>query len=144
MTGRCLCDGVRIEISGKIGPIVYCHCHRCQKASGTAFGANADVRAKYRRLVAGGDLVREFESSPGVWRAFCRRCGSPIYSRRASAPDVFRVRLGLLDADPARRPIAHFWVASRAPWYAITDELPQFAAGPAEHEHELAARLPRP
>lgn len=141
MTAECLCAGIRIEISGKVGPIVYCHCSSCRKASGTAFGANTDVRGKYWRVIAGKDLIREFESSPGVWRAFCSRCGSPIYSRRTTAPDVFRLRLGILNDDPERRPLAHFWVGSKAPWYTIADDLPQFAQGPAEHADELAAKI---
>jgi hypothetical protein len=140
MTASCLCGGVRIEISGKVGPLVYCHCTRCQKASGTAFGANADVRAQYWRLAAGDELIREFESSPGVWRAFCQRCGSPLYSRRTAAPDTFRVRLGILDGDPGRRALAHFWVGSKAAWHEIAGDLPRFARGPAEHADELAAR----
>jgi len=45
------------------------------QCSGTAFGANADVRKKYWKLVAGEDLIREYESSPGVFGAFCSRCG---------------------------------------------------------------------
>jgi hypothetical protein len=137
----CLCGGVRIELSGKIGPVVYCHCSRCHKASGTAFAANADVRRKYWTFLAGEDLVREYESSPGVFRAFCSRCGSPIYGRRAANADVLRIRLGILNGDPERRPLAHFWVRSKAPWFDITDDLPQFEAGTAEHEHELASRL---
>jgi hypothetical protein len=76
-----------------------------------------------------------------VIRAFCGRCGSPVYSRRSDSPDVLRLRLGLLDDDPKRRPLAHFWVGSKAPWFEITDDLPQFEAGPAEHEHELAAKI---
>ena len=139
LNADCLCGGIRIEVSGRIGPLVYCHCSRCRKASGTAFGANADVRRKYWTIVAGEDLIREFESSPGVFRAFCSRCGSPIYSRRPDAPDVYRLRLGLLNDDPGRRSLAHFWVGSKATWFEITDALPQFAAGPAEHEEELAA-----
>ncbi len=119
MNGDCLCGGVRIEVSGKVGPVVYCHCSRCRKASGTAFGANADVWLKYWRVLAGEDLIREFESSPGVFRAFCGRCGSPIYSRRANAPDVLRLRLGILNDDPGRRSLAHFWVGSKAAWFDI-------------------------
>ncbi len=137
MTGTCLCGGIRIEITGKVGPVVYCHCSRCQKASGTAFAANADVRRKYWTMVAGADLVREFESSPGVMRAFCSRCGSPIYSTRVANPDIVRVRLGLLDADPERRSLAHFWVGNKAPWFAITDDLPQFRLGTDEHADEI-------
>ena len=139
MRAECLCGGVRIEISGKLGPVVYCHCSRCRKASGTAFGANADVRAQYWTWGAGQDLVREFESSPGVYRAFCSRCGSPVYSRRPETPDVLRLRLGLVDDDPGRRPLAHFWVESKAPWFEITDDLPAFARGPADHAEEVAA-----
>ena len=136
MNAACLCGGVRIEVSGKIGPLVYCHCSRCQKASGTAFAANADVRLKYWNLVVGQELIREFESSPGVFRAFCGRCGSPLYSRRPDDPNVLRLRLGILDDDPGRRSLAHFWVGSKAAWFAITDALPQFTAGPAEHAEE--------
>ena len=78
------------------------------------------------------------ESSPGVFRAFCGCCGSPIYSRRPDAPDVLRLRLGILNDDPRRRSLAHFWVGSKAAWFDIADDLPQFAGGPAEHEQELA------
>jgi hypothetical protein len=141
MNAECLCRGIRIDVSGKIGPVVYCHCSRCRKASGTAFGANADVRRKYLKLLAGEDLIREYESSPGVFRAFCGRCGSPIYSRRPDAPDVLRLRLGMLDDDPGRRSLAHFWVGSKAAWFDIADDLPQFAEGPVEHAEELAAML---
>lgn len=144
MTGDCLCGGVRIEISGRVGPVVYCHCSRCRKAQGTAFGANADVRRQYWKLLSGEDLIREFESSPGVFRAFCSRCGSSIYSRRPDAPDVLRGRLGILNEDPERRSLAHFHVASKAPWFEITDDLPRFVGGPANHAAEIAALLAAP
>ena len=137
MRATCLCGGIQIEITGKLGPVVYCHCSRCRKASGTAFAANADVRRKYWTWISGQELVREFESSPAVFRAFCQKCGSPIYSRREAAPDSLRVRLGLLDQDPGRRSLAHFWVGSGAPWFQISDDLPRFEFGPAEHEREL-------
>ena len=143
MNASCLCGGIRIEVSSKVGPLVYCHCSRCRKASGSAFSANVNVRRRYWRYAAGEDLVREFESSPGVYRAFCSRCGSPVYSRWDADPDMLRLRLGLLEEDPGRRALAHFWVGSGAPWYEIGDELPRFERGPADHEAEVAARVGR-
>jgi hypothetical protein len=139
MTADCLCGGVRIEITGKLGPVVFCHCSQCRKASGSAFAANADVRRKYWRFEAGEELIREFESSPGKLRAFCSRCGSPVYSRVEGVPDVLRIRLGLLNEDPGRRSLMHFHVASKAPWFEIRDALPQFAGGVEDHEPEIAA-----
>ena len=103
MTATCLCGGIRIALDGPVGPVGYCHCAQCQKASGSAFGANADVRRQEWTWVSGDDLLTEYESSPGTFRAFCRRCGSPVYKRRAADPDTRRIRLGLLDDDPGRR-----------------------------------------
>lgn len=130
ITGSCLCGSVRFQITGKIGPVGYCHCAQCRKASGTAFAANADVRRSAVSFEAGLDGVREYESSPGKFRAFCARCGSPIYSRTAGNEDRLRVRLGLLDDDPGRRGLAHCWVGSKAPWFVIADQLPQFDQAP--------------
>lgn len=129
MRAACLCGGIQIKIEGKLGPIVYCHCSRCRKASGSAFATGADVRSRYWNLTSGKELLREFESSPGVFRAFCKSCGSPVYSRRANDPNAFRLRLGLLRDDPVRRPIAHFWVSAKAGWFEIADELPQYELG---------------
>ena len=73
--------------------------------------------------------MSEYESSPGKFRAFCSRCGSPVYSRREDAPDSRNIRLGSLDSDPERRPLAHVWVDSKASWYSIEDSLRQYKKG---------------
>src|SRR3954466_5912877 len=95
--GSCLCGNVRYEIDGEIGDFGYCHCTSCRKASGTAHAANAPVERAAFTLVSGQDTLREFESTPGKLRAFCSRCGSPIYAYLATSPDSIRIRLGSLD-----------------------------------------------
>lgn len=129
LEGGCLCGGVRFRVTGKLGPVGYCHCKQCQRASGSAFAANAPARTKYFEITSGADLLTEYESTPEKFRAFCRRCGSPIYSRRDSEPHLRRVRLGTLDSDPERRSLAHLWTGSQAPWYSIEDLLPQYPEG---------------
>jgi hypothetical protein len=129
LTGSCLCQAVRFHISGRLGPAVFCHCRQCQKSTGTAFATTAPVRAKYFEIVEGREQVREYESSPGKFRAFCTICGSPIYSRRPADPDTLRVRLGTIDNDPGRRPAVHVWTGSKAPWFDISDSLPQIDGG---------------
>jgi hypothetical protein len=126
LTGGCLCGGVRFEVDGTLGPVVCCHCSQCRRASGSAFATNASVRADAFRLRGGAELVREYESSPGQHRAFCGRCGSPLYARADAWPGIRRVRLGSLDGDPGRRPEAHVHVASKAPWHEPCGALPRF------------------
>ena len=126
-TGGCLCGTIRYRITGKLGPVIYCHCSQCRRASGSAFAANAPVRTKYLEWEKGEDFIQEYESSPGKLRAFCRHCGSALYSRRRDRPDERRIRLGTLDGDPERRSVGHFFASSKAPWYEIEDDLPQYA-----------------
>ena len=125
-SGECLCGRVRFEIRGEIGPFAYCHCTSCQRASGTAFAANAAVREVDLKWLSGRDDIVEYESSAGKFRAFCRGCGSPIYARLVAAPDWFSIRLGLIDDDLAHTATAHFNVSEKAAWFTVTDDLPQY------------------
>lgn len=131
-SGSCLCGGVRYDVGGELGPIVVCHCSRCRKANGSAFQAVSPVPAADFQLQSGHGLLAEYESSPGVFRVFCRVCASPLYSRRTAMPEVLRLRIGSLDTPVDGRPEAHIFTASKAEWYDIRDDAPQYAARPGE------------
>lgn len=45
-------------------------------------------------------------------------------------PEIVGVALGTLNADPGKGPECHVFVGSKAPWYEILDELPQFESFP--------------
>jgi hypothetical protein len=129
LTGSCLCGTVRFQIRGELGTIVHCHCVDCRKAQGAAFATNAPVARAAFDITSGRHSISKFESSPGKFRCFCSRCGSPVYSYRQAIPDTIRVRLGTLDCDPGNRPVLHSWVGQKAPWFHITDDLPRFSTG---------------
>lgn len=124
--GSCLCGKVRYSLSQMPGAFGYCHCTSCRKASGSAHAANAPVERAAFSIQAGSDIIREFESSPGKFRAFCSDCGSPLYAYLATVPGVLRVRLGSLDTPFDEQPHAHTWVSNKAGWAPIKDDLPQF------------------
>ncbi len=58
-----------------------------------------------------------------------RSCGSLLFSVVREGAFV-HVAMGSLADAPSARPTAHIFVASTAPWFEITDELPQFEAYP--------------
>lgn len=124
--GTCLCGSISYEIDGKLGDFGYCHCTSCRKASGSAHGANSGVeRSKFRLRDDPGDL-KQFESSPGKFRAFCGNCGSPIYAYLSKTPELIRIRLGTLDTPFGKRAKAHTFVADKAAWDIIEGDTPQF------------------
>ena len=126
LTGSCLCGGVCYEIHGRLTNPLNCHCSMCRKAQGAAFRSRAGVRAKDFKFVSGEELITYFESSPGNYRGFCRVCGSPIHSKFDSNPEVFGLPLGALNEDPQIKPTLDVFVGNKAPWYEITDSLPQY------------------
>ena len=141
--GSCLCGDVKYEIDGELGDFGYCHCKSCQKASGSAHAANCPVLRSDFRLLSGADSLREFESSPGKFRAFCSRCGSPMYAYLAANPQTLRIRLGSLDTPFEKTPRAHTFVSERALWAPIGDAAPQFPAwAPKEVLQQKGSRQP--
>ena len=128
--GGCLCGGVRFEIARAVGPFELCHCSRCRKASGSAFVPWLGVLREDFRLLQGEALIRSYEAPlrdrPPPYRAsFCGRCGSPVPDPTWGGA-LIEVHAGVLDDDPNLRPERHILVEAKAPWFTITDALPQF------------------
>lgn len=125
--GSCLCGEIRYEIEGELGNFGYCHCRSCRKASGAPHGANAPADRETVRFADRSGTLREYESSPGKFRAFCSNCGSALYARLTASPEILRIRLGSLDTPFEEKAKAHTWVSDKADWEDINDDLPQFA-----------------
>ena len=131
LRGGCLCGAIRYEINGPIGSALYCHCSMCRKWHGTAFRTRLAVPRTSFRFVQGEDLLVQYRSSADTIKTFCRTCGSPMVNSWDPDPDNYGLAMGTLDDDPGVRPSYHIFVGSKAPWYDITDNLPQFDTFPA-------------
>jgi hypothetical protein len=127
--GACLCGDIRWEISSNPSTISSCHCSMCRKAHGAAFATYIGVADRDFRWRAGQSSIRTFESSPGEHRPFCPRCGSVVATLEADEGSIF-MPAGNMSGDLGRPPSEHIFVASKAPWYEISDDLPQFGEGP--------------
>ena len=125
----CLCDTVAWEVTAPLEMMHHCHCSRCRKAHGTGFATFAMCAASGVRVTRGRDEITTYESSPGVPRAFCRRCGSVAPSDAVWNGQV-GIPVGPLEGDPGERPMAHIFAASKAPWLEIAGDLPRFEAYP--------------
>ncbi len=129
--GSCLCGDVAYEIDGPALRMYYCHCSRCRQGRSAAHCANAFYKADGFRWTRGADNVQDVPL-PGAQyfgTAFCRRCGGKV-PRVSVARNVVSVPAGSLDGDPGTTANAHIYVDSKAPWFDITDDLPQFAEMP--------------
>ena len=75
-------------------------------------------------------MLTSYRSSEDTIRRFCRICGSSIVNSWDVEPLAYGLAMGSLDDDPGVRPSCHEFVGSKAPWYEITDSLPQYQKFP--------------
>lgn len=124
LTGECFCRDVRYEVADAFGYALNCHCSNCRRTTGSAFKPFAGIaREKFTvtrgaegLLIYGDELTHD---------AHCGRCGSLLYSQVRNGAYV-HVTMGTLRDAPTIRPTAHIFVGSKAPWYEIRDDLPQY------------------
>ena len=78
LSGGCLCGAVRISATPAKREIGACHCGMCRRWSAGPFlvldcGENLKVE--------GADNLGVYRSSDWAERAFCKRCGTPLFYR---------------------------------------------------------------
>ena len=130
--GSCLCGDISWELDGPLNMLVNCHCTMCRKAHGAGFATFVMASATDFRWRSGKQRIVSFSSSEQGRRGFCGRCGS--VTPAVDAGMVF-LPAGNLDGDIDRPLDAHIFVGSKADWYDISDDAPQFDAYPPDYDH---------
>jgi hypothetical protein len=126
LVGKCECGTVRYSVADEFLYAANCHCSQCRASTGAAFKPFAGIEREKLEIADGADkllIVGEEDAN----HTRCASCGSLLYSVVRDGRYV-HVALGSLVDAPAIRPTHHIFVGSKAPWFTITDDLPQFDA----------------
>jgi len=122
LAGQCQCGAVTYRVLDEFAYAAFCHCADCRRATGSAFKPFAGIEVAKFRLVKGeGDLMKIGQDT---FDARCGTCGSFLFSVVRDGMFV-HVAMGTLTDSPTIRPSCHIFVGSKAPWFEITDGLPQ-------------------
>lgn len=124
LSGGCLCGAIHYRVEDGFLYALNCHCSQCRRATGSAFKPFGGIERNRLSVVEGEENLMIF-GDEGGHDAHCGKCGSLLYSVVREGLYV-HVTLGTLVDDPSIRPTAHIFVGSKAPWYTITDVLPQY------------------
>ena len=125
MTGGCQCGAVRFRADSLGDNPHLCHCRMCQKASGNLFGARVGVRREDFAWTRGTPAV--FESSRGVQRGFCSRCGTPLFFLGPQGEHI-SVSIGAFDR-PRLIPLAfELGIEGKLPQVSQIGSLPNFGS----------------
>jgi hypothetical protein len=123
-TGHCLCGAVTFRAEGTPLWIAHCHCASCRRNTGSAVATFVGFRESQFAVTAGKPKV--YESSPGVKRSFCGRCGTPLTYGGARASGETHAYLGVMDHPEAYTPTFHVFTEEALPWLHIDDNAQHF------------------
>lgn len=133
--GGCLCGDVRYHFPVGDAPVaqVVCHCRHCQRQSGSLFSVNLLVDAGSFHVDGVPQRFQDQgDSGKPVWRHFCGRCGSALFTVADSLPGSVVVKVGTLDEPPEAAPGIELYADHAAAWWPVREgvrRLPRGRAG---------------
>ena len=124
--GACQCQAVRFTVTLPSKSCVHCHCDNCRRTHGAAFVTFIGFQKEQVHITAGDDQLGRYVSDTGTTRSFCTHCGSTLFCEGPREPgEIHVVYANLIDSIDVL-PEAHVYVDDHAPWWTITDSLPQY------------------
>ena len=123
LTGKCFCGAVHYAVADEFVYAMNCHCSKCRRTTGSAFKPMAGIQRDKLAVTEGTDKLLIYGDALAN-NTLCRLCGSLLYSVVREGAWV-HVAMGTLVDAPSIRPTSHIFVGSKAPWFTITDDLPQ-------------------
>lgn len=138
LEGGCTCRAVRYRMTSKPLFVHCCHCHWCQRETGSAFAINAMIEADRVVLDKGEPEVVHTPSNSGKGQKIirCTACRIALWSNYAGAGDKVRfVRVGTLDDADRCPPDIHIFTSSKQRWVVLPPGVPAVAEYYDRNEH---------
>jgi len=129
ITGGCLCGAVRYEAIGEPLEVGHCHCHSCRRQTGAPVVTFVMFEADKVRFTGRERSI--YNSSPGVERAFCGQCGTPLtwegdYMGIMGEHVIIEFYISTFDDPDAFVPDRHWYHEERIAWFDVADGLPRY------------------
>ena len=122
LSGKCQCGAVRYLVADEFLYAENCHCSNCRAMTGSAFKPFAGIEREKLTVTYGLDNLMTYGDDE-AHDTRCATCGSFLFS---VVGERVHVAMGSLVDTPSIQPSEHIFVGSKAPWFEITDDLPQF------------------
>ena len=128
------CSSCSFLSSTKRASSGHCHCGSCRRHTGAPMVTFVAFNKEQVRFTRG--QRKFYESSPGIKRAFCGNCGTPMTWEAPSpwVPGTYTIEfhISTFDNPEVFSPERHVFHDERITWFDAADELPRYRG----HEEE--------
>lgn len=130
-TAQCSCGVLRVEAEGDPAAVVACHCHECQRRTGSVFGVGAYYERDRLRIFGQSNVyVRDAAEGRKFRTHFCPMCGTSLYWDTDRHPALVGVAVGGFCDAMFPAPSRSVWEQAMHHWVEL----------PLQSEHYLQGR----
>ncbi|HFB55160.1 MAG TPA: aldehyde-activating protein [Hellea balneolensis] len=125
--GGCACGHVRYQLTSAPLFTHCCHCHHCQRESGSAFALNAMIETDKIKLLGAEPVMVDVPTKSGEGQTFarCPNCQIALWSHYAGAYDkIAFIRVGTLDEPDNIAPDIHIYTQTKRDGVILPDDIP--------------------
>jgi hypothetical protein len=102
--------------------------------TGSAFATVLALPQTALRLLKGkgelGSFTVKASSGREVTREFCKRCGSPLFTKAEMVPDLIFIKAGSLDDSSWVSPVLNCWTSRKEAWMPMASGIQNFLENP--------------
>lgn len=104
---ECCCGQLSIEVAAEPEIHGVCHCNNCKKRTGSAFGISSYFNIEQvtnQNGEASCYSLHNAEQSHDQERYFCKKCGTTLFWKVSTMPDLIGIAGGCFIKDPLGEP----------------------------------------
>jgi len=117
-TAECSCGKLKVECEGDPIRVSICHCHACQRRTGSPFGQQSRWAADKVKLVAGTptEYVRTGDEGSKITFRFCSTCGATVFFEIDKMPGMIAVPVGAFADSSFPPPVFSVYQVRKHAW----------------------------
>jgi hypothetical protein len=119
-TASCNCGKLTLETAGEPVRISVCHCHACQRRTGSVFGVQARFKKEDVRVAGESKLfARATDDEDRILHHFCPECGSTVFYETESLEGFVGVPVGAFADGGFPPPTVSVYEERMHPWVLL-------------------------
>ena len=128
----CSCGRLRVEVRGEPTRVSVCHCHACQRRTGSVFGAQARFPREAVAIKGNGtEFVRVGDEGGRFRFTFCPECGSTVFYVEEGDEQEIAIPVGAFADSHFPAPTISVYEKRRHSWVSLPDNVEHWRKDPA-------------
>jgi len=124
----CSCGQLSAKVSGEPIRVSVCHCHACQRRTGSVFGAQARFAREAVEISGEGTAyVRVGDEGGKAKFTFCPVCGATVYFTAEGREDSIVIPVGAFAESSFPPPTFSVYEERMHPWVSLPEDIEHMA-----------------